>query len=191
MPGKLCGDELRVVARRDEMPLARRREGGARNLLAGSLSRMTLPGWTTPRRRRGKLLQVNIAATLRSEPVTRFVQEARNGLAQTFVGRGEPRPAGSRRREQLRRTAASLGALLICLALIVLGARRTEGHGYSLAAGLLGLLLVAVRFRLTAWRLGLLASLVGGLLGERARWATLECLVLVVLFCVAATVAQR
>src|SRR5581483_6554302 len=56
---------------------------------------------------------------------------------------------------------------------------------------LLGLLLVAVRFRLTAWRLGLLASLVGGLLGESARWATLECLVLVVLFCVAATVAQR
>jgi signal transduction histidine kinase len=162
-----------------------------RDLNRGSLSRMTLSGWTTLHRGRGKLLHVNIAATLRSEPVTRFVEEARNGLAQTFVGRGEQGPPGSRRREQLMRTAASLGGLLICLALIVLATGRTGGRGDALAAGFLGVLLLAPRFRLTAWRVGLLASLVAGLFGEGARAATTECVVLVVLFCVAATVAPR
>jgi signal transduction histidine kinase len=145
----------------------------------------------TPRRGRGKLLNVNIAATLRSEPVTRFVEEARNGLAQTFVGRGEQAPPGSRRREQLMLTAAGLGGLLICLALIVLAAHRTEGHGDALSAAFLGLLLLAPQFHLTSWRIGLLAWLVASLIGDSPRAATLGCVVLVVLFCVAATVAQR
>ena len=54
-----------------------------------------------------------------------------------------------------------------------------------------GLLLLAPRFRLTAWRLGLLISLAVGVAGESSKAATIEFVVLVVLFCVAATVVQR
>jgi signal transduction histidine kinase len=119
------------------------------------------------------------------------VETARDGLALTFVGRGEPAPPVSRRREQLMRAAAIVGALLIGVALLAHAARGGSGRGDELAAVYLGLLLLAPRFPLTAWRLGLLVSLGLGVVGQNTRGVTLEFVVLVVLFCVAATVAQR
>ena len=117
---------------------------------------MTLPGVMTPFRRHGNLLFMNIAETLRSEPVARFVENARDGLALTFVGRGEPGPPVGRRREQLMTTAAIVGSVLIGLSLLAVGVRRDgSGRGDELAAVFAGLLLLAPRFRLTAWRLGL------------------------------------
>ncbi len=148
----------------------------------------------TPFRRHGNLLLMNIAATLRSEPVTRFVESARDGLALTFVGRGKPGPPAGRRRQQLMTTVALLGAALIGVSLLAVVVRRgsgSSGRGYELAAVFAGLLLVASRFRLTAWRLGLFISLAVGVAGENAKAATLEIVVLVALFCVAAAVVQR
>ena len=146
----------------------------------------------TPFRRHGNLLLMNIAATLRSEPVTRFVESARDGLALTFVGRGEPGPRVGRRWEQLMTTAAIVGTILISLSLLAVAVRGNgSGRGDELAAVFAGLLLLAPRFRLTAWRLGLFISLAVGIAGEHAKAATLEMVVLVVLFCVAAAVVQR
>jgi signal transduction histidine kinase len=133
---------------------------------------------------------MNIAARLRSAPVVRFVETARDGLALTLVGRGEPVPPVSRRRERLMTTAAIVGALLISASLLALAVRRGSGR-HELAAVYLGLLLLAPRFPLTAWRLGLLVSLGVGVVGAQTRAVTLELVVLVVLFCLAATVVQR
>jgi signal transduction histidine kinase len=119
------------------------------------------------------------------------VETARDGLALTIVGRGEPRPPVGRRREQLMTTAAIVGALLIGVSALTLVVRGGSGHGERLAAVYLGLLLLAPRFPLTAWRLALLVSLGVGVVGQHARAVTLEFVVLVVLFCVAATVVQR
>ena len=74
---------------------------------------MTLPGVMTPFRRHGNLRPMNIAATLRSEAVARFVVSARDGLALTLVGRGEPGPPVGRREQQLMKTASIVGAVLI------------------------------------------------------------------------------
>ena len=157
-----------------------------------SLSRMTLPGVTIPFGRHGNLLCMNIAETLRSEPVARFVESARTGLALTFVGRGEPGPPVGRRREQLITAAAIVGAVLISLSLLAVAVRGNgSGRGDELAAVFVGLLLLAPRFRLTAWRLGLFISLGVGVVGESSRAVTLELLVLVALFCVAATIVER
>jgi signal transduction histidine kinase len=123
--------------------------------------------------------------------VERLVVTARDGLALTIVGRGEPGPPVSRRREQLTATAAILGALLIGVSLLALAAKGGAGRGYELAAVYLGLLLLSPRFPLTAWRLGLLVSLGVGVLGDHPRAVTLGFVILVALFCVAATVAQR
>ena len=79
----------------------------------------------TPFRRHGNLLLMNIAATLRSEPVARFVESARDGLALTFVGRGEPGPRVGRRWEQLMTTAAIVGTILISLSLLAVAVRVT------------------------------------------------------------------
>jgi signal transduction histidine kinase len=153
---------------------------------------MTLAGVMTHFRGRDNLLSMHIAETLRSEPVARFAESARDGLALTFVGRGEPGPRRGRRREQLISTAAVLGAALIGLALLTVALRRgDEGRGNELAAVYLGLLLVAARFRLTAWRLGLFISLAAGVVGENERAVTIEFVVLVALFCAAASVVPR
>ncbi|HET6871232.1 MAG TPA: histidine kinase [Solirubrobacteraceae bacterium] len=146
----------------------------------------------TPVRSHDNLLFMNIAATLRSEPVRQFLESARDGLALTFVGRGEPRPPLGRRREQLITIVAILGAALIGLALLTVALRRGgEGRGNELAAVYLGLLLVAARFRLTAWRLGLFISLAVGVVGQNERAVTAEFVVLVALFCAAAPIVQR
>ena len=50
---------------------------------------------------------------------------------------------------------------------------------------------VAARFRLTAWRLGLFISLAAGVVGENERAVTIEFVVLVALFCAAASVVPR
>jgi signal transduction histidine kinase len=152
---------------------------------------MTLPGVMTPFGRHGNLLSMNIAETLRAEPVARFVESARDGLALTFVGRGEPGPPVGRRREQLMTTAAIVGTVLISLSLLAVAVRRGSGRGDELAAVFAGLLLLAARFRLTAWRLGLFISLWVGVVGENSRAVTLALVVLVALFCVAATIVQR
>jgi len=153
---------------------------------------MTLAGVMTHFRERDNLLSMHIAETLRSEPVARFAESARDGLALTFVGRGEPGPRIGRRREQLITIAAVLGAALIGLALLTVALRRgDEGRGNELAAVYLGLLLVAARFRLTAWRLGLFISLAAGVVGENERAVTIEFVVLVALFCAAASVVPR
>jgi signal transduction histidine kinase len=116
---------------------------------------------------------------------------ARDGLALTFVGRGEPGPPGGRRRELLMTSAAILGAALIGLALLVIALRPGAGRGDALAAVYVGLLLLAARFRLTAWRLGLFISLGVGVVGENARAVTSEFVVLVALFCMTATIVER
>jgi signal transduction histidine kinase len=134
---------------------------------------------------------MNIAATLRSEEVARFVQSARDGLALTFIGRGEPGPPAGRRKEQLMKIASIVGALLICVSLVALALRGETGKGDERVAVFAGLLLLALRFRLTAWRLGLVISLVAGVAGESSKAATIEVVVLVVLFCLAATIVQR
>ncbi len=157
-----------------------------------SLSRMTIPRVMTHYLARDNLLSMNIAATLRSEPVRQFMESARDGLALTLVGRGEPRPPLGRRREQLITTAAILGAGLIGFALLAVALRRgEEGRGNELAAVYLGLLLVAARLRLTAWRLALLITLAAGVVGENERAVTTEFVVLVALFCAAAPIVQR
>ena len=110
----------------------------------------------------------------------------------TFVGRGEPGPPVGRRREQLITAAAIVGAVLISLSLLAVAVRGNgSGRGDELAAVFVGLLLLAPRFRLTAWRLGLFISLGVGVVGESSRAVTLELLVLVALFCVAATIVER
>jgi len=137
---------------------------------------------------------MNIAATLRSEPVARFAQSARDGLALTFVGRGEPGPAVGRRRQQAMTTAAIVGVLLIGVSLLTVALRRgagSSGRGYELAAVYTGLLLLAARFPLTAWRVGLFVSLAVGVAGDSAKVVTLEMVVLVALFCLAAAIVQR
>jgi signal transduction histidine kinase len=160
-------------------------------LAGASLSRMPLLGVMTSFRRHGNLLFMNIAETLRSEPAARFVESARDGLALTFVGRGEPGPPVSRRREQLMTTAAIVGAVMISVSLLAVAVRGPSGRGDELAAVFAGLLLLAPRFRLTAWRLGLFISLGVGVVGESSRAVTLELVVLVALFCVAAAMVQR
>ena len=77
-------------------------------------------------RTRDNLPTMNVA-DFRSEPVGRFVQTARDGLALTFAGRGESRPPTSRRRERLLTAAAILGVLVIALSVAVLVANRVEG----------------------------------------------------------------
>jgi len=137
---------------------------------------------------------MNIAETLRSEPLARYVQSARDGLAMTFVGRGKPGPPVGRRREQLMMVAAIVGMFLIGVSLLSVAVRRgpgDSGRGYGLFGIYAGLLLLSARFRLTAWRLGLLVSLAAGVVGENTRAVTSEMVVLVVLFCVAATIVQR
>ncbi len=134
---------------------------------------------------------MNIAATLRSEAVARFAVSARDGLALTLVGRGEPgRPVG-RREQQLMKTASIVGAVLLSVSLAALAVRHQTGRGDERAAVFAALLLLAPRFRLTAWRLGMLISLVAGVAGESSKAASIELVVLVVLFCLAATVVQR
>jgi signal transduction histidine kinase len=123
--------------------------------------------------------------------VARLVETARDGLALTLVGHGEPGPPASRRRQQLITTAAIVGSLLIGVSLLALALRGGSGRGYELAAAYLGLLLLAPRFPLAAWRLGLLGSLGVGVVGQHTRAVTLGFVVLVVLFCVAARVVQR
>jgi signal transduction histidine kinase len=169
------------------------RESEAEVGLAGeSLLRMTLPGVMTPFRRHGNLVWMHFAETLRSEPVARFVESARDGLALTFVGRGEPGSPVGRWRERLMTAAAIVGAVLIGVSLLAVAVRRGPGgRGGELAAVFAGLVLLAPRFPLTAWRLGLFISLGVGVLGEGSRAVTLEFVVLVALFCVAATIVQR
>ena len=89
------------------------------------------------------------------------------------------------------KTASIVGAVLISVSLVALAVRHQTGRGDERVAVVAGLLLLAPRFRLTAWRLGLLISVVAGVAGENSKAATIELVVLVVLFCLAATVVQR
>ena len=130
-------------------------------------------------------------ADFRSEPVGRFVQTARDGLALTFAGRGESRPPTSRRRERLLTAAAILGVLVIAVSVAVLVANRVEGRGDARGALFVGLLLLAARFRLAAWRLGLLAALALGYARASESAGTVEFVALVALFCVAAAVSPQ
>jgi signal transduction histidine kinase len=146
---------------------------------------------TTPLRVRGKLLCVSIAATLLSEPVAQFVERARDGLALTLVGRGRPRPPAARRRELLVTGASVLGALLGTAAVTVLVVNGTAGRGDAHAAVFVGLLLLAPRFRLAAWRLGLLAALVLSFHDPSPKATTVEFVILIALFCAAAAIVER
>jgi signal transduction histidine kinase len=151
---------------------------------------MTLAGVMTGSRTRDNLLPVNVA-DFRSEPVGRFLDAAREGLALTFAGRGEFRPPTSRRRERLGTAAAILGVLVIALSVAALASRPLAGHGDAHGALFVGLLFLAPRFRLAAWRLGLLAALGLSYFGSSETAGTAEFVALVALFCVAATVSPR
>src|ERR1700744_5510690 len=104
---------------------------------------MTLSGVMTPLRGHGKLRWMNFAETLRSEPVARFVESARDGLALTFVGRGEPGPPVGRWRKRLMTAAAIVGAALVGVALLTVAVRPGPGgRAAELAAVFAGLLLL-------------------------------------------------
>jgi signal transduction histidine kinase len=133
---------------------------------------------------------VNVA-DFRSEPWTQFLQTARDGLALTLVGRDEPRPPTSRRRERLATAVAVLGVVVIGLSMAVLVVGRLGGHGDARGSLFIGLFMVAARFRLAAWRLGLLAALALSYVNSTETAGAVEFMALVALFCVAATVSPR
>ncbi len=139
---------------------------------------------------RANLLSMNVAES-RSERAGRLFNTARVGLAMTLGGRGESRPSTSRRLEWLLTAAAVLGVIVIGLSVAVLVGRQVGGHGSARGALFVGLLLVAARFRLAVWRLGLLAALALSYFGSTNTAGTVEFLALVALFCIAATVSPR
>ena len=130
-------------------------------------------------------------ADFRSAQLGRFLDRAREGLALTLAGRGEARPPAGRRRERLITAAAVLGVALVGLSVAVLAVNQLAGHGDARGMVFVGLLLVAARFPLAAWTLGLVAALALSFFETGPAAGTVEFVLLVALFCVAATVAER
>lgn len=152
---------------------------------------MTLPWVTTQRLPPGMLARVNMVAILRSEPVERFVQGARDGLALTLVCRSAPRPTARRWPGRLAAAASIVGVAVITTAVIAFTWRPNGHASKALGVMFVGLLLLAPRFRLTSWRLGLLGMVAVSLVGNSPKAATIGFSAWVALFCVAATVAER
>lgn len=139
---------------------------------------------------RANLLAMNVAESS-SDRRGRLLDTARVGLALTFVGHGESRPPVSRRREWLLTAVAVVGVIVIGLSVAVVVGKRVGGQGFAHGSVFVGLLLVAARFRLAAWRLGLLAAVALSFFGSRDTAGTVEFVALVALFCLAATISPR
>jgi signal transduction histidine kinase len=149
---------------------------------------MTPARGTTPGKVTCQSVEVNIMAALRSDAAARLPVSARDGLALALVGPALPRPATSGWRERALTIVASLGVVIVVVsALTVPGADNEK----PLGIGFLGLLLLAPRFRLAAWRIGILAALATNLINLNPKIAAVEFAVLLLLFCLAATVVER
>ena len=137
-------------------------------------------------------MSVNRLDTRRSVDWWTLATEAWTGLAQALFGPPATLPWRSTWQRRLASFAAIVGGLLAALAVLELAKQGTSDHTpRTVLIGLLGLLLVAPRFPVIAWRFGLLAAVLIALTVEHAGVDGGQFAVLVVLFCVAALTAER
>jgi signal transduction histidine kinase len=114
------------------------------------------------------------------------------GITQTLFAPPETLPWRSARLRRLATLAAIAGGLVAALATLELVRQGTNEHTpRAVLIGFLGLLLVAPRFPLIAWRLGLLGAVLVTLTVEHAGVDGGQFAVLVALFCAAALTAER
>lgn len=157
-----------------------------------------IPGYDPPERDDDapywcQAMPVGRLDTRRSVYLRTLATAAWAGLAQTLFA---PPPTMRWRSAWLHRLAslaAIVGGLVVIIVVVLLLSRDGASEDASRRAliGFLGLLLVAPRFPLIAWRLGLLAAVLVPLTVEPAGINGGQFAVLVVLFCAAALTAER
>lgn len=163
-------------------------------------------GGTTASPGGGKLVQVR---TLRFVPAGKagpVARTARHGLIQVLAGRGAAPPWRSHAQRAIAAALAALGVVLVLVSvagLAVILYKDPSPHpgtpftpvinaGDLVTFGSLGILLVAVRYPLLAWRVGYLAALLTPLIPSQPRSEAPTVVVpLLIVFCAAGVLNGR